>query len=228
MRVGENSKIAIKSTLLENAIQSYIDTLVKIKVEFRNSEILVGYCQGERNPADVMTRPASYKRFKKSNYFTGPDLQNCSGEVGMDTGLSFVVPNPISRQNESGVTDVETSAFGVTTSQEDSVIQKGWIPIERFSSLKRLTKTMQLVFGFIRKLWQGVVKRKNWDRECIVKEDHSYALKKVIQSAQREHFTDIVRYFDSKKAQIDMPNLVGQLNIYMGGDSLLRVRGKSV
>ena len=35
-----NSKIAIKSTLLENAIQSYIDTLVRITIEFRNSEIL--------------------------------------------------------------------------------------------------------------------------------------------------------------------------------------------
>ena len=51
-----NSKIAIKSTLLENAIQSYIDTLARITIEFRNSEILVGYCQGERNPGDVMTK----------------------------------------------------------------------------------------------------------------------------------------------------------------------------
>ena len=51
-----NSKIAIKSTLLENTIQSYIDTLVRITIEFRNGEILLGYCQGERNPADVMTK----------------------------------------------------------------------------------------------------------------------------------------------------------------------------
>ena len=51
-----NSKIAIKSTLLENAIKSYIDTLVRITIEFRNSEILLGYCQSERNPADVMTK----------------------------------------------------------------------------------------------------------------------------------------------------------------------------
>ena len=51
-----NSKIAIKSTLLENGIQSYIDTLTRITLEFRNSEILVGYCQGERNPADMMTK----------------------------------------------------------------------------------------------------------------------------------------------------------------------------
>ena len=36
-----NSKIAIKSTLLENGIQSYIDTLTRITLEFRNSEILV-------------------------------------------------------------------------------------------------------------------------------------------------------------------------------------------
>ena len=51
-----NSKIAIKSTLLENGIQSYIDTLTRITLEFRNSEILVGYCQGEKNPADMMTK----------------------------------------------------------------------------------------------------------------------------------------------------------------------------
>ena len=51
-----NSKIAIKSTLLENGIQSYIDTLTRITLEFRKSEILIGYCQGEKNPADMMTK----------------------------------------------------------------------------------------------------------------------------------------------------------------------------
>ena len=55
-----NSEIAIKSTLLENAIQSYNDTLKRITLEFRNSEILVGYCQGERNPADVMTKLSTW------------------------------------------------------------------------------------------------------------------------------------------------------------------------
>ena len=45
-----NSRIAIKSTLLENGIQSFIETLTKITLEFRNSEVMVEYCQGERNP----------------------------------------------------------------------------------------------------------------------------------------------------------------------------------
>ena len=40
---------------MENGIQSYIDTLTRITLEFRNSEIIVRYCQGERNPADMMT-----------------------------------------------------------------------------------------------------------------------------------------------------------------------------
>ena len=51
-----NSRIAIKSTLLENGIQSFIETLTKITLEFRNSEIMVGYCQGEKNSADMMTK----------------------------------------------------------------------------------------------------------------------------------------------------------------------------
>ena len=51
-----NSKISIKSTLLENGIQSYIDILTRITLEFKNSEIMVGYCQGEKNPADMMTK----------------------------------------------------------------------------------------------------------------------------------------------------------------------------
>jgi len=50
------SKIAIKSTLLENGIQGYMNTLTRITLDFRNSKVLVGYCQGEKNPADMMTK----------------------------------------------------------------------------------------------------------------------------------------------------------------------------
>ena len=56
-----NSQISIKSTLLENAVKSYLDTLMKISVEFRKSKIFIGYCQSENNPADLMTKVYSYK-----------------------------------------------------------------------------------------------------------------------------------------------------------------------
>ena len=51
-----NSQISIKSTLMENAIKSYLDTLMKITIEFKRSKILIGYCQSENNPADLMTK----------------------------------------------------------------------------------------------------------------------------------------------------------------------------
>ena len=38
-----NSQISIKSTLMENAIKSYLDTLMKITIEFKRSKILIGY-----------------------------------------------------------------------------------------------------------------------------------------------------------------------------------------
>ena len=51
-----NSQISIKSTLMESAIKSYLATLMKITIEFKRSKILIGYCQSENNPADLMTK----------------------------------------------------------------------------------------------------------------------------------------------------------------------------
>ena len=51
-----NNIIAIKSTLLENGIQSFIETLNKITLEFKNSQVMVGYYQGKRNSTDMMTK----------------------------------------------------------------------------------------------------------------------------------------------------------------------------
>ena len=42
--------------MLENAIRSYLDTLTKKTIKFKNSKILLGYCQSENNPADMMTK----------------------------------------------------------------------------------------------------------------------------------------------------------------------------
>ena len=79
-----NSQISIKSTLLENAIKSYLDTLMKITIEFKRSKILLGYCQSENNPADLMTKvfrdPCSiinsdFYRHGDSNLKTIKDLE---------------------------------------------------------------------------------------------------------------------------------------------------------
>merc|ERR1712055_830685 len=79
-----NSQISIKSTLMENAIKSYLDTLMKITIEFKRSKILIGYCQRENNPADLMTKvfknPCSIKnsefyRHGDSNLKTIKDLE---------------------------------------------------------------------------------------------------------------------------------------------------------
>ena len=51
-----NNQISIKSTLLGNGIQGFIETLTKITLEFQHSKVLIGYTPGEKNSADIMTK----------------------------------------------------------------------------------------------------------------------------------------------------------------------------
>ena len=51
-----NNIIPVKSTLLENGIQGFVETLTKITLECQHSQVMVGYTPGERNSADFMTK----------------------------------------------------------------------------------------------------------------------------------------------------------------------------
>ena len=51
-----NNRIPVKSTLLGNGIQGFVETLTKITLEFQYSQVMVGYTPREKNSADFMMK----------------------------------------------------------------------------------------------------------------------------------------------------------------------------
>ena len=51
-----NPQVALKNTLLDNAINGFIEEMKKISLEFPKSLIRIGYTETLKNPADYMTK----------------------------------------------------------------------------------------------------------------------------------------------------------------------------
>ena len=51
-----NPPVTLKSTLLDNGINGFIEEMKKISLEFPRSVIRVGYTETLKNPADYMTK----------------------------------------------------------------------------------------------------------------------------------------------------------------------------
>ena len=51
-----NPQVALKNTLLDNAVNGFVEELKKISLEFPRSMIKIGYTESLKNPADFMTK----------------------------------------------------------------------------------------------------------------------------------------------------------------------------
>ena len=51
-----NPQVALKNTLLDNAVNCFVEELKKISLEFPMSMIKIGYTESLKNPADFMTK----------------------------------------------------------------------------------------------------------------------------------------------------------------------------
>ena len=51
-----NPQVALKNTLLDNAVNGFVEEMKKISLEFPKSLIKIGYTESLKNPADFMTK----------------------------------------------------------------------------------------------------------------------------------------------------------------------------
>jgi len=98
------------------------------------------------------------------------------------------------------------------------------------SKLNRLIKIYENVLTFINNIkikW----KLKNpspfaENRTEICPNIHDKALKHIIKLDQHIQYSEVIEYFNGNSNKSNMPNIVGQLNVYVDGEGLLRVRSK--
>jgi len=169
------------------------------------------FVQGIENPADQISRPVSYNRLVRSNYYTGPKFLT-TGCKNVDA-LEVTVPCPSLSVNTvvAEVTNKISPLF----------------PVAKFSSFGFAVLVYSNVLKFIKLLKEKV--NAKTPGKLNVENSNLYKRAKLdlIRHDQSVWFADCVNFFCSRSSKLkDIPNIVKQLNIYKDTEGILRVKCK--
>ena len=182
------------------------------------------FISGTENPGDCITRPMSHKQLICTNYITDPNLNSVSLEQSCNDLLTITIPNPQMTQSEIAPHTLVAATHLAMDFPEQL------IPIDRFSSFKRLISVYGRVLNFVHKLKCRMKKKHPEKYSHLLTSDFNYrdtARLKIIRIEQQREFSDIFDYFNAKEKSLKcIPNLVTQLNVYLDTQGLLRVKSK--
>ena len=186
--------------------------------------IRFAFVNGCDNPADFITRPVSYKQLSKSNYLTGPILENSKSRS--TEFMSFVVPNQFYNPGDPVPHDgLEINiACAVQGEKAERLVQQ-----DSSSSFRHLVRVHARIFEFVHKLkWK--VRTRNPNRFLNIEENPNFyqlASRYIFSVEQRICYPEIFKYFNLQNPKIkDIPNLIRQINVYKDKFGLLRVGSK--
>ena len=196
--------------------------------------IIFVHARGRENPADVTTRPCTYRALMKSNFITGPrPLLPERLEPGLGTDRYVVLPNlqtqTVSCQHLEVGTQLGSAAVkpgDVEQIDSKAYDLNGLINIRQYSSFFFLVNVLKFVLRAANILLHRVTGRK---LDCIkdCSSLRSRSIEMLIASEQRVEFAEILSYLTERRPVMSkMPPLVGQLNLYIDELGLLRVKSK--
>ena len=191
------SKIERKGPLVNNKL----DQIVKLGNECTLNFHHVG---GKENPADCVTRCISSDVLKKRYFYSCPDL--C-----FDNFVS--VPPTVN------------DAFSVNIVNSDKH-EDSFLPIDKFSSFKKLCNVTHYVYKFIHNVKLRVNARRGYDFFSVNPVNYNESMAKVMNHVQSKYFHDELLYLNSKKKSVKAPSLITQLNLFIDSNGIIRVRGK--
>ena len=186
------------------------------------------FVSGCENPADCITRSLSFKQLQKTNYFSGPKflLNETECQLNRESILDFVIPAlPVEQDSPVGFVQ---SYHGTITTEIDEHTDA----LSRCSSYHKVVSVFRRVLIFVNNLKMKLKLKDPVKFEHISCFDinHNFfadATKLVIRRDQRKHFPEMFEFFESRNRLLkDIPKLVGQLNVYVDQEGLLRVRSK--
>jgi len=195
------------------------------------------YIAGKENPADYISRPISYNKLIKTNYYTGPEfLQNIKVENQPD--IEVTVPNPLIGKAGTGF-DNEQGDFGgrplLTTVSvsaakllhEDCTVKfnpcEPLVKYSDYSSYNKLVRVHTLVFKFIYNLKAKIGKLNDVNKANIRIQASNF----ITRAEQHSCFPDIFEFFHSKRlVKNKIPALVLQMNLYLDDNGLIRIKSK--
>ena len=175
---------------------------------------VVGNC----NPSDKVTRCVSYNVLIKTNYITGPSLNDLKT---LDPIFEIELPyDPSKRQ---------TFQVNVNFVDSDKKMEH-LIDPNKFSSFDKLVNVHAMVLKFINKITDKVKSKNSEICENLNKFDgdlKEVALRQILRKEQAIMFPEIIDYFERKTRSLcEIPNLVKQLNLRPDNFGILRVESK--
>ena len=199
-KVVKYDKIEKKSILINNKLDNLVKCCMSFPVTFHHIE-------GIYNPADKVTRSVSARLLINSNYLSGPNIEQLSDVV------RFTVPH-----NNAEIIKSVCMSVGMRSEVCDVPL----IPFDRYSSFNKLCKVTHWVRLFVYKLKCKVYikKGKLIENSC----DYCDSVSHVIRQAQLVDFGQVLSYFHDPSE--DCPQLIGQLNLFLDKNLLIRVKGK--
>ena len=209
--------IALKTNKLKLPCKNIfvLNRLNKIEELCQKSPITFHHISSESNCADRVSRPTSYRQLQSSNFVHGPEFLTKSADP--DESLIVTVPNP-----EFNTESNAYLAQVALESEATDVADKQLIPIRKFSSFRRLIKVTANVLKFVHNLKLKIKKAVDTDQNFFEK-----ATNLILLREQTFQFPEIFAYLESKQRSLKyIPILVTQLNLEIGKDNLLRIKGK--
>lgn len=217
--VNSFDKLRNLSVFIKNRLEHICRICEKFPVKF-------SFCEGIRNPADVVTRPISHKMLIKTNYFNVQQL--ISSKSLQSAVLEVEIPNPLVKQGKS---EYDTHCHATDSSSLELKPCDHIIPLNSYSTFHKLCTVHIYVLKFVNNL-KLRLKEKDATKyshfKCFdVLEANSIAKNFLILRDQYIQFPEVFAYFNSSNKVKDMPNIVAQLNIFPDPNGLLRVKSKT-
>ena len=129
--VNKFDKMNRKTVFVNNRLDTISRLCSQVPIKF-------GFCAGQDNPADCISRCLSYKQLIRSNYFNPPKT------IFNADMYNIIIPNP-------SINPVDVSQCHTTT-YEPIVSLTPLIDVNKYSSFSKLRKVVEIVLGFVNKL----------------------------------------------------------------------------
>ena len=213
-------KMQKRSVFVMNRLKQIGDNCNKFPMLFR-------YIEGRDNPGDYISRPVSYYKLSRTEYFSGPKFLK---SMSVQPDIEVLVPNvtdsssPNNMVSGAACTNLLTTITGESNAADCSHI----IPLESCSSLGRAVSIMSYVYKFIHNVRERIRLKKS---SCIKSSNsvnfHNVALNALVRTEQSIYFSNIVDFFKIRNITVNkIPNLVMQLNLYLDDNFIIRVKSK--
>ena len=192
----------VKSKFVRNRVLEVNQLISEIKSDY-NFPVIFRYVNTEQNPADLITRGLSYKKYLSNKQFwlQGPEWLTNDFTQWPDAPLLSVSPDykhKVSVHFTARVPKVNTGIFN----------------INNFSSYEKLLRCTAYVFKLVSKVKGGDPKVK--------------ALNYWIKVAQSEHFYKEIDFLKNvnNESNKTVPPLVSNLNLFLDDNGIIRSRGR--